>query len=102
MSAWLQCRGKNGSAASELAADAYPCIMVLGLWPAAYKVARKFVHQPAAPLGFVIPPTRASVPSCSKPSKDDAPCRGGRYAPILDRFCARRLHSIVGRGEETG
>ena len=30
----------------------------LGLWPAAYKrVARSFVHRPAAPLGLVIPDT---------------------------------------------
>src|SRR5262245_58502250 len=42
---------QNGSAASELAADAYPCIMVWVFGPAAYKdVARVFVHLPAARL----------------------------------------------------
>ena len=60
---------QNGSAASELAADAYPCIMVWVFGPAAYKdVARVFVHLPAAPLDVVIPIT-ASVPSCSEPSR---------------------------------
>jgi putative transposase len=43
----------------------------------------------------------SSVPPCSKPSKDE-PLRGGATCAILDRFCARRIHSIVGRGDETG
>jgi hypothetical protein len=52
-----------------------------------------------SPRTFVIP-TTTSVPSCSNPSRTKA-LVGGRYAPILDCFCARRLYAIVGRGEET-
>jgi hypothetical protein len=43
-----------------------------GSWPAAYKdVGTIYVHtNPQLPSDFVIP-TRSSVPSCSKPSKDE-------------------------------
>ena len=47
---------KNGSAASELAADAHYCIMVWVSVPTAYKdVARTIVHHTRAPLDVVIP-----------------------------------------------
>jgi hypothetical protein len=38
---------ENGSVASELAADAYPCIMVRVFGPAAYKDVARFFVQPA-------------------------------------------------------
>jgi hypothetical protein len=62
-------------------------------------VARCFVHQPAAPLDIVIPDTlKCAV--VLEALKDEPSV--GADAPILDRFCACRLHSIVGQGEETG
>ena len=55
---------------------------------------------PQLPSDFVIP-TRSSVPVVLEALKDQGPY-GWRSAPILDRFCARRLNSIdVGRDEET-
>jgi hypothetical protein len=59
-----------------------------------------FVHQPAAPLGRRHPDTRkcAVVLEALK----DEPPPGVTLRAILDRFCARRLYSIVGRDEETG
>src|SRR5215468_672957 len=88
---------QNGSAASELAADAYHWIMVWVFRPAAYKdVGTIFVHtNPQLPSDFVIP-TRSSVPSCAKPSKDEA-FGGAQTRAILDRFCARRALDRVGR-----
>ena len=61
-------------------------------------------HDPSCttgglPSNFVIPDTLkcAVVLAAVK----DVPCRVALRA-ILDRFCARRLFSIVGRDEETG
>jgi hypothetical protein len=72
----------------------------LGLWPAVYKrVARSFVHRPAAPLGLAIPDTLKCA-DVLEAVQGRAPS-GVALRAILDRFCARRLHSIVGRGEET-
>jgi hypothetical protein len=54
---------QNGSAASELAADAHYCIMVWVSVPTAYKdVARAIVHHTRAPLDVVIPdPSQCAV-----------------------------------------
>src|SRR5215813_9894311 len=60
--------GKNGSAASELAADAYPCIMVWVFGPPHKRMWHDAsCTNPQLPSDFVIP-TTASVPSCSEPS----------------------------------
>jgi hypothetical protein len=83
---------KNGSAASELAADAYHCIMVRVFAPTAYKdVARTFVHHARAPLD----------PSSSRRHNKRAVVLGtfkakpygGRRYPLLRR---RRVEVWVG------
>ena len=49
------------------------------------------------PSDFVIPHNKCDV--VLETVKDEA-LAGGRYARILDRFCARRFYAIVGRYEE--
>ena len=55
-------------------------------------VARCFVHLSAAPLGRRHPDTLKCV-IVLEALKDEPSV--GANAPILDRFCARRLHAIV-------
>jgi hypothetical protein len=84
---------KNGSAASELAADAYHCIMVWAFGPPHTRMWHEAsCTHPQLPSDFVIP-TTASVPSCSNPSRT-RPLPVALRA-ILDGFCARRLNSIA-------
>src|SRR5262245_31643109 len=79
---------QKGSAASELAADAYPCIMVWVFRPAAYKdVARSLRAPTRSSPRTSSSPTRPTVPACSKPSRT-SPLWGGRYAPSLMRWTA--------------
>ena len=65
------------------------------LWASGDDIASigKIIKQAMAPS--------ASVPSCSKPSKDE-PLAGWRYAPSLTASARAGFHSIVGRGEKTG
>jgi hypothetical protein len=84
---------QNGSAASELAADAHPCIMVWVFGPPHTRMwhdASCTNHQ--LPSNFVIPDTLKCA-AVLEAVQGQAPT-GWRYA-LLDRFCARRLHSIV-------
>lgn len=77
---------QNGSAASELAADAHYCIMVWVSVPTAYKdVARTIVHHTRAPLDVVIP-TQAKCAGVLGAVKDEA--SRWRSRAILDRSCA--------------
>src|SRR5262245_49694642 len=71
-----------------------------GSSPTEYKdVARMFVHRTRG-----CPRTSSTKPQqgCrrARTRQGPSPC-GWRYAPILDRFCARRLYAIVDRDEET-
>src|SRR5215510_3775414 len=89
---------KNGSAASELAADAYPCIMVWVFDPPHTRMWHDAsCTNPQLPSNAVIPDSLkcAVVLEALK----DEPLRVALRA-ILDRFCARRplLHRGSGRG----
>ena len=85
---------QNGSAASELAADAYPCIMV---WVSGPPHTRMWhdasCTNPQLPSNFVIPDT----PKCAvvlEAVQGQAPC-GVTLRAILDRFCARRRQNLA-------
>ena len=91
---------KNGSAASELAADAYPCIMVWVFGPPHTSMWHEASCTDAQLPSDLSSPTRSSVPACSKPPKDEP--FGWRYAHILDCFCARRLSLDRGSGRGNG
>src|SRR5215471_12586171 len=84
---------QNGSAASELAADAYPCIMVWVFGPPHTRMWHDAsCTSPQLPSDVVI----ADTLKCAvvlEALKDEPSV--GANAPILDRFCARRLHAIV-------
>jgi hypothetical protein len=90
---------KNGSAASELAADAYPCIMVWVFDPPHTRMWHDAsCTNPQLPSNAVIPDSlKCAV--VLEAVQGRAPA-GWRYAPILDRFYARRLRrSAVGARE---
>jgi hypothetical protein len=91
---------KNGSAASELAADAHHCIMVWVFGPPHTRMWHDpSCTNPQLPSDVVIP-TRSSVPSCSKPSRTSLRWRS---RAIFDRFCARRRQELrSGRGKACG
>src|SRR5215831_20231843 len=90
---------QNGSAASELAADAYPCIMVWAFGPPHTRMWHDAsCTNPLLPSNVVI----ADMLKCAvvlEALKDEPSV--GANAPILDRFCARRPCRCAGRGEET-
>src|SRR3974390_2397309 len=74
---------ENGPAASELRTDAHHCIMVwvsgppnTRMWHESSCTTRELPSD-----DVVIPPTNASVPSCSEPSRTSP--NGCRYAPSL-------------------
>src|SRR5262249_60325212 len=86
---------QNGSAASELAADAYPCIMVWVFGPPHTSMWHDAsCTNPQLPSDVVIADTLkcAVVLEALK----DEPSVGAK-APILDRFCARRRCAWPGR-----
>src|SRR5262245_40703758 len=82
-----------GGLASELAADAYPCIMVWVFGPPHTRMWHDAsCTNPQLPSDVVI----ADMLKCAvvlEALKDEPSV--GANAPILDRFCARRLHAIV-------
>jgi hypothetical protein len=93
---------QNGSAASELAADAYHCIMVWAFGPAEYKDVAQILcaPPPAAPLDFVIP-TITSVPRARSRQGQGLSVAANAGQPLTAPARAGNSR-CVGRGEETG
>src|SRR5262245_66004374 len=97
---------RMGPPPRSFAADAHDCIMVRLL--RTYRIqgcgAMIRARWQAPPL--IIVPTTTSVAAVLVPVKarpgNDGACGQGRATADLDRPCARRPQTRVGRGEETG
>jgi hypothetical protein len=91
---WLWCRHEEWvRRLGAFAADAHHCIMGWVSAPTEYKdVARMFVHHTRAPLERRHP-DHSKCAVVLEAFKDEPSV--GANAPILDRFCARRLYSIA-------